>query len=83
MDRYASTNERIGSPFDSEGLMFGPGLECEHMMTFSVGSSALDANYEYSWSVALLHPFVIKTIRNSFIRVFLVDAGTSVINHLT
>jgi len=50
LDRYASTNERIGSPFDSEGLMFGPGLECEHMMTFSVGSSALDANYEYSWS---------------------------------
>jgi len=36
--------------FDSEGLMFGPGLECEHMITFSVGSSALDANYEYSWS---------------------------------
>ena len=36
--------------FDSEGLMFGPGLECEHTITFSVGSSALDANYEYSWS---------------------------------
>ena len=36
--------------FASEGLMFGPGLECEHTITFGVGTSALDSNYEYTWS---------------------------------
>ena len=36
--------------FESEGLMFGPGLECEHKITFGVGSNALDSNFEYSWS---------------------------------
>ena len=36
--------------FESEGLMFGPGLECQHKITFGVGTSALDSNYEYSWS---------------------------------
>ena len=36
--------------FSSEGLMFGPGLECEHTITFVVGQNALSANYEYTWS---------------------------------
>ena len=40
----------IEQPFESEGLMFGPGLECEHKITLGVGQSALDPNFEYTWS---------------------------------
>ena len=36
--------------FSSEGLMFGPGLQCEHKITFEVGQNALSADYEYTWS---------------------------------
>jgi hypothetical protein len=40
----------LDTSFSEEGLMFGPGLECEHHIIISVGSYALDANYEYIWS---------------------------------
>jgi len=46
----SSCDLSIEQSFEREGLMFGPGLECEHTITFSVGSSALDSNYEYTWS---------------------------------
>ena len=40
----------LDTSFSEEGLMFGPGLECEHHIIISVASYALDANYEYMWS---------------------------------
>jgi hypothetical protein len=40
----------LDTSFSEEGLMFGPGLECEHHIIISVASYALDANYEYIWS---------------------------------
>ena len=36
--------------FNSEGLMFGPGLECEHRIVFQIDKTNFDNGYDYTWS---------------------------------